>query len=187
MSNSIWYSVRMEETATPPWYVLTGGPCAGKTTTIDELASRGYFVMPEPARLIINERLAKGFSIEDIVSDPQWLPSVVERAVTQERTMPKNQLWFLDRATPDSLAYYKKWHREIEPFFADAMRTVRYRKIFLLDLVDFSNDEGRPESAAEATELHDMIREAYTSQGYEIVNVPVLPVADRVEFILERL
>jgi predicted ATPase len=177
----------MEEPSTPPWYVLTGGPCAGKTTTIDEIAGRGYFVLPEPARLVINEQLARGKTIEEIVSDSNWLPSVVERAAAQERKLQKSETWFLDRATPDSLAYYRKSGRAVEPFFEEALRTIRYRKVFLLDLVDFMNDEGRPETVEEAKELHSLIRDAYASQGYEIVSVPVMPVAERVEYIFERL
>lgn len=172
---------------TPPWYVLTGGPCAGKTTTIDELARRGHPVLAEPARLIIDEKLAAGHTIEEIVSDPDWLPSVVRRAHAQESAVPRDELFFFDRATPDSLAYYRLSHRPVEDFFRTAMNELRYRKIFLLDLVDFVNDEGRPETPEQAMLIHTAIREAYADQGYEIVEVPVMPVAERADYILERL
>jgi predicted ATPase len=172
---------------TAPHYVLTGGPCAGKTTTIDELSTRGYPVLAEPARLIIDEKLNAGETIQDIVGDSEWLPSVVRRAYEQERKVPNDQVFFFDRAIPDSLAYYRLAKRSVEDFFQKAMDEIRYRKIFLLDLVDFKNDEGRPETPEQAAALHKLIREGYESQNYEIVSVPVMPVAQRVDFILARL
>jgi predicted ATPase len=171
----------------PPHYVLTGGPCAGKTTTINELSKREYPILPEPARLIIDEKLNAGETIQQIVTDPDWLPSVVRRAYSQEREVPEEKLSFFDRAIPDSLAYYKLANRPIEEFFQNAMNEIRYRKIFLLDLVDFTNDEGRPETPEQAAELHKLIREGYESQKYEIVRVPVMPVQERTDFILARL
>jgi predicted ATPase len=175
------------KTTTSPWYVLTGGPCAGKTTTIDELARRGHPVLAEPARLIIEEQLAAGKTIQEIVRDADWLPSIVRRAYAQESTLPKDRLHFFDRALPDSLAYYKLSNREVEDFFRKYLAEIRYRKVFLLDLVDYTNDAGRPETPEQAMIIHGQIREAYIDQGYEIVEVPVMPVAERADFILERL
>lgn len=177
----------MKIARTSPHYVLTGGPCAGKTTTIDELAGRGYPIVAEPARLIIDEKLAAGETIEQIVGDPDWLPSVVRRAYSQESKVPNDELYFFDRAIPDSLAYYKLAGRTVEDFFAEAMQEIRYRKIFLLDLVDFKNDEGRPETPEQAASLHALIREGYKSQKYELVRVPVMPVKERADFILANV
>ena len=36
-------------------YVITGGPGIGKTTVIEILSSRGYEIVPEAARIIIEE------------------------------------------------------------------------------------------------------------------------------------
>jgi predicted ATPase len=178
--------LRMEK-QTPLWYVLTGGPCAGKTTTINELALRGYPVLAEPARLIIDEKLAAGHTIEEIVGDPDWLPSVVRRAHAQESEVPPGELFFFDRATPDSLAYYRLSNRPVEEFFREAMQKIRYRKVFLLDLVDFENDDARTETLEQAMLIHTAIREAYEEQGYEIMDVPVMPVRERADFILQNL
>lgn len=174
-------------TQTPPWYVLTGGPCAGKTTTINELSKRGYPVLAEPARLIIDEKLAAGHTIEEIVSDPDWLPSVARRAHAQELEVPAGELFFFDRAAPDSIAYYRHFGKNEDEDLQNAVREPKYRKVFLLDLIDFRNDEARHEDPEEALVLHGLIREAYVSLGYEIIEVPVLPLAERADFILKNL
>lgn len=172
---------------TPPWYVLTGGPCAGKTTLIFELEKRGHSVAAEPARMIIDRRLAEGETIEQIVADPDWLPSVVRLAREQAEAIPRDDRRFFDRAIPDSLAYYRLSHRPVEDFFRAALNEIRYDKVFLLDLIDFVNDEARSETPEQAMILHGLIRQAYQDEGYEIIEVPVMPVPERADFILRRL
>lgn len=172
---------------TPPWYVLTGGPCAGKTTLIFELEKRGYPVVPEPARLIIDEQLARGKAIRDIVGDADWLPSVTRRARAMHREIPRDEQCFFDRGVPDSLAYYRLGGREMDDELRDGLVEFTYRKVFLLDLVDFVTDEARSETPEQAMVIHSAIRRAYTDQGYELVEVPVLPIDARADFILANL
>lgn len=176
-----------ESETTPPWYVLTGGPCAGKTSTIDELAKRGYPVLAEAARLLIDQRLAAGKSIQEIVTDPDWLPSVVRQSYGQEREVSQAETWFFDRATPDSIAYYGMARRAYDPELTEALSTIRYRKVFLLDLVEYETDHARSETPEEARALHEAIRAAYIGEGYDVVPVPVMPIQDRVQYILARL
>ncbi len=172
---------------TPPWYVLTGGPCAGKTTTLNELMRQGHPVLAEAARLEIDTKMAAGMAIEQIVSDPDWPYSVVRRSYAQENQMPTNEQWFLDRSTVDSLAYFKKFGTPVDELLARAVKEIRYRKVFLLDLIDYATDYARPETPEEARMLHEMLKDAYVQEGYEVVPVPVMPVQERVQYILARL
>lgn len=169
------------------FYVLTGGPCAGKTTLIFELEKRGYSVVPEPARIIIDSKLAGGETIEEIVTDPNWLISVVRKALAQYREIPSGEPYFFDRSVVDSLAYYSLNKRAIDEEFRTALNEVKFKKVFLLDLIDFVNDEARSETPEQAMILHGLIREGYEQEGYEIVEVPVMPVPERADFLLARL
>ena len=169
------------------WYVLTGGPCAGKTTTISELSKRGYPVVAEPARLIIEEKLTAGETIDQIVTNENWLPSVIERSLDLHTAAPDSETVFFDRGIADSIAYYRLNMRELDQESKAMIDSVKYKKVFLLDLVDFQNDEARSESIEEARTLHILISDAYESLGYEIVRVPVMPVSERVDYILARL
>ena len=177
----------IDSNKTPPWYVITGGPCAGKTTTCNELMRLGHPVLAEPARLEIETKLARGLTIEQIVTDPDWLPSVVRRSTAQEKQLTEGEVWFLDRATPDSVAYYRLGNTALDDQIQTAMQEIRYRKVFLLDLVDYVTDYARTETPEQARALHSAIRTAYEEQGYEIVTVPIMPVLDRVQYILARL
>jgi predicted ATPase len=42
------------------FFVVTGGPGAGKTSLITELARRGFHTIPESGRAIIREELQSG-------------------------------------------------------------------------------------------------------------------------------
>ena len=136
---------------------------------------------------MIEEKLAAGLTLQQIVSDPDWMPSVARRKYAMEKAVPVTQTYFFDRGIPDSVAYYQLVRIPLDDMMRAYMHEVRYRKVFLLDLIDFRTDEARHETPEQAMLLHGMIREAYVDQGYEIIEVPVLPVAERADYILARL
>ncbi|MCE9541299.1 ATP-binding protein [Candidatus Kaiserbacteria bacterium] len=172
---------------TPPWYVLTGGPCAGKTTLVNELEKRGHNILPEAARLFFEEELALGLTIEQIRATDDWLFRIAERKYNMERAVPPEETFFFDRGVPDSVAYFRLNNEPIRQAFTEMLNASKYRAVFLLDLVDFQADEARTETPEQAREIHEAIRTAYTELGYDIISVPVLPVPERADFILSRL
>lgn len=173
---------------TSPWYVLTGGPCSGKTTLINELKDRGYSVLPESARTIIAAQLAQGKTIEQIVADTlSFEHAIIGHQLELQAEASATDVVFFDRAVPDNIAYYRKFGLELDQVVQDAAKAQRYRKIFLLDMIDFVSDIERYETPEEALALHKGIRRAYEELGYEITEVPVLPVSERADFVLERL
>lgn len=174
---------------TPPWYVLTGGPCSGKTTLINELKDRGYSVLPEAARTVIAGQLAQGKTIQDILADALALEKlIVAHQLELESQAPKDKVMFLDRAIPDNLAYYRKFGLTIDKEFTKALDTAQYRGVFLLDMLEFGGDAERYETSQEEAEwLHREFRRAYEERGYRPVDVPVLPVPERADYLLARL
>ena len=52
------------------WHVITGAPCSGKSTMIDQLANKGFQTFPEVARQFFAQEVAKGRTIDEIRSDP---------------------------------------------------------------------------------------------------------------------
>lgn len=176
----------MSRMETPPHYVLTGGPCAGKTTTLDEISKRGYPILAEGARLEIEEGLARGETLEQIRSG-DWLQRVVKRQFSIEQAVPRDKPFFFDRAVPDSVAYYKFLGAEEDTVLRNALKDAAYRKVFLLDLLAFQRDGARNESPEEAKKIENLLFDAYRGLGYEVIRVPVMSVEKRVDFILANL
>jgi len=46
------------------WHIITGAPCSGKTTVINEIERRGIRVIHEVARAYIDRQLGKGLRFE---------------------------------------------------------------------------------------------------------------------------
>ncbi|HSR31211.1 MAG TPA: hypothetical protein VLY63_11655, partial [Anaerolineae bacterium] len=64
----------------------------------------------------------------------------------------------------------------------------RYASVFILDPLPFQTDEQRvKEVATIAGYLHEWHTRDYSALGYPVVRVPVLPLEDRLAFVLERL
>lgn len=171
------------------WCVFTGAPSSGKTSVIEELAHRGYAVQSEVARELIETALRRGKTIVEIrdrahVQDLQR--RIVRLKLARERGLNRDTLVFNDRGTPDSIIYYRLAGLDPKEAIA-ASRHFRYRAVFLFERLPLVKDDVRTEDTAQAVEIESQLIEAYTSLGYELIRVPVLPITARADFILGKL
>lgn len=168
------------------WHVVTGAPCSGKTAAIEALSRQGHRVVPESARAYIDRLLAQGRTLAQIKADPlNFERSILLEKVHLESALPRDQLIFMDRAIPDSVAYYRfEGLDPAEPLTHS--RTVRYRSIFLLERFLFESDGVRSENEESAAHLEYLIADSYAALGYAIVRVPIMSIAQRTDFILRH-
>ena len=169
------------------WCVITGAPCSGKTSVIQELQHRGYQVVDEVARLFINEQLMRGRTLQEIKTDVLLVErTILYRKLDLEKTLPPNKRIFLDRAVPDSIAYYIV--EGLNPLESlDKCHIYKYRCIFLFDRLTFESDRVRSESDEKAEEIDYLLEEAYRRLGYEVLRIPVMPVKERTDYVLNHL
>lgn len=181
--NGFCYDVEMGNTN---WIVITGAPCSGKTSVIDRLKELGYQIEPEVARSFIemlihqhNEELLK----EDILGIQRTILSIKSE---RERHLPQDKQIFFDRGLPDSIAYYMRHQLDYsEPLALCDLN--RYHKVFIFERLPYEDDGIRQEDPYVAESLDYLIREAYHIVGYPTIDVPVLSIEDRVQFILDQL
>ena len=174
----------MEQTG---WCVITGAPCSGKTSVIGELQRRGHRSVDEVARSFIDTELGKGRSLGEIKADIlSFEREILERKLSIEATLPTDELIFLDRAVPDSIAYFLLEGLDpVEPL--SKSRIFRYRKIFLFDRLQLERDRARSEDDAKAGRIDSLLENAYRRLGYDVVRIPVLPVVQRADLVLKIL
>ena len=170
------------------WYVITGPPCCGKSTTIELLAQRGFRVRPEIARAYVDEEISKGHKIQEIRSDMRRFQcDVLRRALASEEALPRDQLIFLDRGIPDSFAYFMLHGVPLGPYIRH-IGSSKYRRVFYLDPLDeYQTDYARIESSGERDQLAQLLWKAYSDWGFCIERVPALTKLERVDYILARL
>ncbi len=178
----------MQPTSTETnWCVITGAPCAGKTTLIQALARRGFPVAGEVAREYIDARLAAGSTLRQIRADAlSFERHILLEKARLERRLPPRRLVFLDRAIPDSTAYFRLEGLDpAEPLTLSRM--FRYREVYLLERLKFTPDGIRSEDDATAARLEDLLIETYSQLDYPIIRVPILEESRRLAFVLDHL
>jgi predicted ATPase len=170
------------------WYVITGGPSSGKTTTVNVLRDRGYKTTIEHARHFIDTQRELGRSVADVRNHQmEFQLGVLEMQLEQEASISPNDVVFLDRAIPDALAYYRYLELPVHPKLTDALEKVSYKKIFILHHLPLVNDYARLEDEPAQLRIHELIVDTYRSLPFPIVFVPVRPAEERVDFILANL
>lgn len=169
------------------WCVITGAPCSGKTSVIRGLEQIGHRVVHEVARAYIDEELQKGKNIAQIKSDVLLFERhLLYKKIEIEKKLPENELIFLDRAVPDSIGYYILEGLKPDDPIEKSKHTL-YKKIFLFERLRFEKDKVRSENDRLASRLDRLLEESYQMLGYHVVHVPILPVKDRIDFILARI
>jgi predicted ATPase len=170
------------------WYVITGGPSSGKTTIVNALHARGYRTVVEYARHYIDLQRAVGRTLEDMRrSRKTFQREVLELQMSQESLLDPDDIVFLDRAIPDTLAYCRFLKLPPDPRLQEQFEKIAYRKIFILDLLPLVKDYARREDEADQKKIHELLIAVYKELRFPVVHVPVLPIEERVEFILANL
>jgi predicted ATPase len=171
-------------------YVLTGGPSVGKTTVIKILASKGFFVVPEQAIVVIKEERAKKTknSGYKFMNNFSFQERVAEKQLFEESKLSsKNKNVFLDRGLFDGLAYCN-FHNIPIPKNILENRDKRYNKIFILEPTGIYKESKTLDNIEKSSkEIHELIREVYVELGYDLISVPLMSPVERAEFILKHI
>src|SRR5688572_11246402 len=142
------------------WYVITGGPGSGKTTTVNLLKERGYITTFEHARHYLDTQRLKGKTIEEVrKQQKEFQLGVLDMQIEQEDQISPDVQVFLDRAIPDALAYYRFLNLPEDEKLTEALRTVSYKKVFILDCLLLVKDYARTEDEAAQKKIHALLVE----------------------------
>ncbi len=178
--------------------VITGGPGTGKTAVINRLEKDGFVCMPEIIRSMTLEAKKEGDSQKYatnpllFVSDPLGFNEKIlqgRKNQFQQAIDNSESHIFFDRALPDVLAYMDYFDQPYGDLFMEACKTNVYDEVFILPPWKeiYVVDNERLESFNEAVQIHEHLERTYLSYGYDVKDVPLSSIEERVTFILEKL
>ncbi len=170
--------------------VLTGGPCSGKTTLAEELATLGFAVAPEAALQVI-EALAQELGPEPARAWRAAHPDRFQRRIAElqleleQAAERAGARWVVcDRGIPDGIAYCRYYGIAPPPRVAAAAAAAHYDAVLLLEtLTDFRprRETGRTDDRATSLRLAELIHAVYEELGYQPFRVAAVPVDERLE------
>jgi predicted ATPase len=173
------------------FFILTGGPGAGKSTLIDALRERGFVGSVEAGRGIIQQQVAvSGPALP--WNDPALFANLMLSWEMRSYDMARRETGtiFFDRGIPELPGYFRLMGLPVPPHVIAAAKTFRYnRRVFALPpwLEIFSQDAERKQDFDEAIRTFEAVTSAYRESGYELIEVPRAPIKERVEFVIEEI
>jgi len=176
---------------------ITGGPGSGKSTLIQALASQGLQTIPEAAIQVINE-LNTEFGVDGQkewrkTNKDEFQERVTRKQAALEASASKEAKFaFCDRGRLDGLGYCRHFKQAVPDAVADIAESASYAKVFLLETLSedaFANRgaDGRTSGRQDSVAISKCIGEVYEEHGHTLVRVPVLPVEQRVAWVLSSL
>lgn len=178
-----WQNLHMNS-----FFVITGGPGSGKTTLIDALVKAGFHCAQESAREIIQEGKAKG---KDPVSDLKQLGRDMIKTDIRlyEAVQQDGKPSFFDKSLVDSLMFLKFYQGIEDDEISELTEKYRYNKTAFITPPwpeIYVKDEERTGSSEESIQIYQALQTWYVQSGYQLVEIPKLPVEQRVQFVIER-
>ncbi|KPJ55445.1 hypothetical protein AMJ49_07150 [Parcubacteria bacterium DG_74_2] len=169
------------------WYVITGGPSSGKTKVIEYLAFLGYAVIPEAARILIDTEISNGKTIKEIrPNEVEFQKKVLQMKIEVENRTPPEQIKFFDRGIPDTIAYCQIYGEDPASVIKASQRR-KYKGVFLLEQLSFEKDYARVEDERLARDLNQLLYDAYSNLGYDVIQVSPKSIEERAKFILSKI
>lgn len=173
------------------FFVITGGPGSGKSTLIRELARLGFSTTVEAGRAIIQDQLAIGGDALPW-TNPQAFADLMlswELRSYREASTTDGPVFF-DRGVPDVAGYLRLMSLPVPTYGTNAIQEFRYdRRVFIAPpwREIFAQDAERKQTFDEAIRTDESLGATYRANGYDLIELPLAPVSDRAQFVLDRL
>jgi predicted ATPase len=171
------------------FYIITGGPGGGKTSVLENLASKGYNYIPETARQIIKERLSKGLAprpdprtFAQQIFDQDWKNFISNSG--------RSSLLFFDRSFMDSACMLFDSDSQSYDNIRNTHLTNRYNnKVFIAPPWEeiYRIDSERDQSFEQSIDVYERLDKWYRQHDYDIVVLPKDTIETRIKFILNQL
>lgn len=169
--------------------VLSGCSGGGKSTLLAELSRRGFPVVPEPGRRIVEEELQRDGSALPWIDLAAFANRAIEVALNDRHRLDGTAGWvFFDRSIVDAVAALE--HATGNSASAILEKSAPYhRQVFITPPWPeiFASDRARQHRLNDAIAEYERLLLAYSALGYEMIHLPKVGVEERTDLLLHYL
>ena len=168
--------------------ILTGAPGAGKTTLLDAAAAAGLTTSPEVARILLQQ--PGGMVLR--ATDPLGFAEAMVAAHVHEFERFKGEPGpiLFDRGLPDVAGFLEVSGLAVPRSVDRACRNLRYTGPILRApawAAIYRQDHERIQTWDEAAASDQAVTAAWRRYGYPVIDLPLVGVNERLEFLLARI
>ncbi len=171
--------------------VISGCSGGGKSALLTELGQRGYTVVAEPGRRIVQHELRSGGSALPWLNPVEFARRALATAMRDYESCAGRvrQGWvFFDRGIIDAAAAIQ--YLTTEHTLTALHQSHRYHwRVFLTPPwpeLYLNDDERRHDFNAAIAEYHRLLK-VYPSLGYEVCILPKVGISERADYVLQLL
>lgn len=167
---------------------ITGGPGAGKTTLVAQLARRGFATADEVARVLL--RQAGGMELR--ARQPlEFAQAMLEAQLATWDAQPESGVPTIhDRGFADIVGFLRLEGLPVPAAIDRACRELRFDgPVFRAPAWQaiYRADAQRTQDWHEARESDRAVASAWRDYGYELVDLPLAGIGERADFVIARL
>ena len=174
--------------SSPRQVLLTGAPGAGKTTLLNAAAASGFSTSPEVARILLRQRGGMALRAADPVGFAEGMLEAHLREF--EASSAKPGLVLFDRGFADVVGFLDVSGLPVPKAVDAVCRRIRYTgPIFRAPAWPeiYRQDHERIQSWDQAVASDEAVTAAWRRYGYEVVNLPLVGVDERLAWLTSQL
>jgi predicted ATPase len=172
-------------------FVISGCSGSGKSTLMAELGTRGYRVFHEPGRQVVKEQQSIGGDALPWANTDKFIDLIFSRSIHHMiEAAIEDRVTFFDRSIVEPYNYFLNHRQPVPPHVERAVKFYRYAdRVFMSPPWPeiYRTDTERKHDFESAVAEYTSLSQTFRLLGYEIVEIPKLSVAERVDFILARV
>ena len=170
------------------YFIITGGPGAGKSSVLEKLKNKGFSTVSEVGRKIIKEQLAIGGNAIHTGDKVAFRDLMLSYGIMDYQTnFNITKKVFFDRGIPELIGYSELISEPMTQSIKEAVEKYRYNTtvfIFPPWKEIYCHDEERKQSFQEACDTYYAVKKSYEVCGYQLIEIPKDTIKNRAEFIL---
>jgi len=170
------------------WFLATGAPSSGKSTSLRRLQKEGFNINTDISRDYIVDLKKRGIPFKKDVLYSVKTQNILFYLMTVDAlSLDTEDLIIHDYSLPDNIAFLKLGGLPVPDEVKRSAMSFRFREVFLFEPLEFVQDGVRTEDRQDQERLFRLLHETYISLGYDPILVKSDTIENRHQFLLENL